>query len=123
MKVHLRVTSMRLCEWLSIRYTKEGGFISVVHLAWSSTYIMPSSFPLLQGDGGELRSSFRWLLTLFGKREPGVVAAWAVVMFTVVSSAVCSLVQFGGDFLALPYPAVWAVFLFIFLVLALIFCA
>lgn len=42
-------------------------------------------------------------------------------MFTVVSTALCSLIQFGGNFLALPYPAVWAVFLCIFLIVALIF--
>lgn len=86
-----------------------------------STYVSFSGLPLPQGDGGELRSSFRWLLKLVGKREPGVVAAWAVIMFTLVSASLCSLVQFGGDYLALPYPAVWAVLLCIFFVLALIF--
>lgn len=81
----------------------------------------PGTEHLTQGEGGELRSTFRWLLPVLGQREAGVVVAWTVVVFTVVSSAFCSLVQFGGEFLALPYPAVWAVILAIVLVIVLIF--
>lgn len=78
-------------------------------------------FSPVQGEGGELRSTFRWLLPVLGQREAGVVVAWTVVVFTIISAALCSLLQFGSDFLALPYPAVWAVFLTIVLVIALVF--
>ncbi|KAK8389474.1 hypothetical protein O3P69_008876 [Scylla paramamosain] len=75
----------------------------------------------MKGEGGELRSTFRWLLPVLGQREAGLVVAWTVVVFTMISAALCSLLQFGSDFLALPYPAVWAVILTVVLVIALIF--
>lgn len=73
------------------------------------------------GEGGELRSSFRWLLRMIGQREAGLVVTWAVVIFTISSSALCTLLQFGGSALALPYPAAWAVIITILLTVLLVF--
>ncbi|KAK7084148.1 hypothetical protein SK128_016745 [Halocaridina rubra] len=76
---------------------------------------------LEEGEGGELRSSCRWLCKVVGQQENGVVVAWSVVLFTVTSAALCALLQFGGDFFALPYPAAWAVIIAIVLICILIF--
>ncbi|XP_042219105.1 cationic amino acid transporter 4-like isoform X2 [Homarus americanus] len=73
------------------------------------------------GEGGELRSSCRWLLPLVGQREEGVVVTWAVVIFTMSSSALSCLWQFGGNFLALPYPSAWAIILAVLITFLLIF--
>ncbi|XP_045624388.2 cationic amino acid transporter 4 isoform X2 [Procambarus clarkii] len=72
-------------------------------------------------EGGQLRSSCRWLLHLVGKREAGLVVTWAVVIFTTCSSALCCLLQFGGNFLSLPYPSVWAIIITVILVFLLAF--
>ncbi|XP_064115861.1 cationic amino acid transporter 4-like isoform X1 [Macrobrachium nipponense] len=73
------------------------------------------------GEGGELRASCRWLTKVVGEREGGSVVAWAVVLFTITSASFCILLQWGSDFLALPYPAAWAIIIAIILVCVLIF--
>ncbi|XP_037772893.1 cationic amino acid transporter 4-like isoform X2 [Penaeus monodon] len=73
------------------------------------------------GEGGELRSSCRWLLHVVGRQEAGTVATWGVVIFTVSSAALCSLLQWGGSHLALPYPSPWAIILALLLVAVQVF--
>ncbi|KAK8725318.1 hypothetical protein OTU49_010813 [Cherax quadricarinatus] len=75
---------------------------------------------MIKGDeGGELRSSCRWLIRVLGKREAGSVVAWAVVIFTTCSSALSTLLQFGGNFLTMPYPSPWAIIIAVMLVFIL----
>ncbi|XP_042874861.1 cationic amino acid transporter 4-like isoform X1 [Penaeus japonicus] len=73
------------------------------------------------GEGGELRSSCRWLLHVVGRQEAGTVATWGVVIFTVSSAALCSLMQWGGSFLALPYPSPWAIILALLIIALQVF--
>ncbi|XP_047502913.1 cationic amino acid transporter 4-like isoform X1 [Penaeus chinensis] len=88
---------------------------------WAARSCSSASEPESDGEGGELRSSCRWLLHLVGRQEAGTVATWGVVIFTTCSAALCSLLQWGGSHLALPYPSPWAVILALLLVAMQVF--
>ncbi|XP_037772892.1 cationic amino acid transporter 4-like isoform X1 [Penaeus monodon] len=88
---------------------------------WAAMSCSSASEPETDGEGGELRSSCRWLLHVVGRQEAGTVATWGVVIFTVSSAALCSLLQWGGSHLALPYPSPWAIILALLLVAVQVF--
>lgn len=58
---------------------------------------------------------------MVGRQEAGTVATWGVVIFTASSAALCSLLQWGGRHLALPYPSAWAIILALLLVALQVF--
>ncbi|XP_063605515.1 cationic amino acid transporter 4-like isoform X1 [Penaeus indicus] len=88
---------------------------------WAARSFSSASEPESDGEGGELRSSCRWLLHVVGRQEAGTVATWGVVFFTISSAALCSLLQWGGSHLALPYPSPWAIILALLLVAVQVF--
>ncbi|XP_069973702.1 cationic amino acid transporter 4 isoform X2 [Penaeus vannamei] len=88
---------------------------------WAARSCSSASVPESDGEGGELRSSCRWLLHVVGRQEAGTVATWGVVIFTASSAALCSLLQWGGRHLALPYPSAWAIILALLLVALQVF--
>ncbi|XP_053688757.1 cationic amino acid transporter 4 [Sabethes cyaneus] len=69
---------------------------------------------------GRLRPQFRWLEPLLGRCEPGVACSGAVLLFCVLSAAVCFQLQASWD--ELYNGTWWALALYGFLLFCLVAC-
>lgn len=82
--------------------------------------ISPTSEMIEMALVGRLRPQFRWLEPILGRCEPGAACSAAVLLFTVVSAAVCFQLEFS--WIDLYRGTWWALVLYGFLLFCLVAC-
>lgn len=86
----------------------------------SAEAISPTGDMIELAMAGRLKSQFRWLEPLVGRCEPGAACSGAVLLFTVLSIAICFQLEISsGDLYAGTW---WALGLYGFLLFCLVGC-